>query len=95
MIQMFPQVKKFSNFRRRNNRNWFKKAIKISQTAKITVEVINVKFFSAQLDNKFVEKWTTLLEKSDTETILREVIKPKTHEENVNFTQQIKTQENW
>lgn len=69
-----------------------RKRSKISQTAKITVEVINVKFFSAQLDNKFVEKWTTLLEKSDTETILREVIKPKTHEENVNFTQQIKTQ---
>jgi Relaxase/Mobilisation nuclease domain len=51
------------------------------RTAELTAQIINVKFYSGQLDKKIIEKWADKVEKSNPQEFLNEVIKPKTADE--------------
>jgi Relaxase/Mobilisation nuclease domain len=56
-------------------------AEKSRRTAKTVAQIINVKFFSGQLDKKIVEKWKEVIENSNPQESLREIVKPQTNEE--------------
>lgn len=47
------------------------------QTAEITTQIINIQFFSGQLNKKIVEKWTDLIESSNAKEFLSKVIMPE------------------
>jgi hypothetical protein len=56
-------------------------AEKSRRTAETVAQIINVKFFSGQLDKKIVEKWKEVIENSNPQESLREIVKPQTNEE--------------
>lgn len=49
--------------------------------AEIAAHLINVKYFSAQLDEKIVSKWSEVIENSNAAEFLKELIEPKNSEE--------------
>ena len=54
----------------------------IRSKAAAVAQVINVKFFSALLDEQIVTEWSELISNSDSEEFLSEIVKPKTETEN-------------
>jgi hypothetical protein len=54
---------------------------KSRRTAKTVTQIINVKFFSGQLDKKIIEKWKEVIENSNPQESFREIVKPQTNEE--------------
>jgi hypothetical protein len=63
-----------------------------SKTSAITTQVINVKYYARQLDENIVGKWTEIIEKSNPNEFLNEVIRPKANNENEVFLENITKQ---
>ena len=52
------------------------------QAAEATIQIINVRHFSGQLDSNIVAKWTAVVESLNAKEFLKQVAEPKTEEEN-------------